>query len=382
MGPFSAANHYPSLAPLLGLRESRFIRGPVVLRFEDFMQGRTWPDTVCAATAHYDNHAIDYAQESEWALRHVVMFGLWAQVCKGEIPYRALYPIGVDGLLVACRALSVDHDLHQLVRMQPDMHQLGEVCGVAAALAVNSRKPPAAIDVRALQARLKERGILPPQPAQALFDVPVAEALANLGAEKNSGLAMWRLATLPADTAPDWDAVLAAEPTNERRFVIAVTAALGGARTAAVAGVLEQAVRERWTDPKLGTKSPARCIVAALALAEIAPDAALPRLGELLQGAVSPVDAMLLFRGIGAVRNPQGAEYVRDYLKRHANDELGLPLWGVGPGYPATLRFLVELCAARVLAELGAPEGRDLARKYVNDANLLTRRYARRLAGA
>ena len=346
VGPFSDANHYPSLAPLLGLRESRFIRGSVVLTFDDFMQGRTWPDTVCASVAHYDNHAIDYAQESDWGLQHVVMFGLWQQVCKG------------------------------------DMHQLGEVCGTAAALAVKSGKAPAALDVQALQARLKERGILPPQPAQALFNVPQTEMLATLGAEKNNGLAMWRLTQLSADKAPDWDALIAAEPKPERRFVAAVTAAVRGTGTTAVRGVLEQAITERWNDPKLGVKSPARCIVAVLALAEIAPDAALPRLGELLQGEINPLDAMMLFRAIGDIRSPQGAEFIRDYLKRHAGDEMGVPLWGAGPGYPASLRFLVELCAARILNLLGAPDGRELARKYAHDANLLTRRHARRLAGA
>ncbi|MDD4869083.1 MAG: FAD-dependent oxidoreductase, partial [Kiritimatiellae bacterium] len=90
-GPFNDKNHYCSLASLLGLRESRFIKGPVTLTFADFMEGKTYPDTVCAMYAHYDNHAIDYAQESKWAWRHVVMFGLWRYLCKGEIPYRCLY---------------------------------------------------------------------------------------------------------------------------------------------------------------------------------------------------------------------------------------------------------------------------------------------------
>ena len=76
--PFSEEFHYCTLAPLIGIRESRFVRGGVTLSFEDFLEGKTFPDTVCAAYAHYDNHAIDYAEESDWAFRHVVMFGLWS----------------------------------------------------------------------------------------------------------------------------------------------------------------------------------------------------------------------------------------------------------------------------------------------------------------
>lgn len=377
-GPFTQETHHCSLASIIGLRESRFIKGDVALTFADFLEGGTYPDTVCESTAHYDNHAIDYAEESDWAFRHVVLFGLWRQMATGELPYRCLYPAGVDGVLVACRAISIDHDLHQLVRMQRDLQKIGEICGVAAAKAVRDGVPPARVDVGELRKELAGRGVAPPETAQPAMVGETEELLAALGAERN-GLAMWRLSQRAA--AVDWDAFLAAETSPERAFAAAVAAASGGVSSESIRAVLLGTFRERVAEPALGIKSPPPYVVAALALVEIRAPEALSALGELLQASdLQATVAVLLLKAISRLGDADGVAAIKAFLGDGMERASTVSLWGVQEFRVSPFRFAVELRAVRSLLELGC---RDEVRRldaYVEDEHLLIRRYARRLA--
>ncbi|MDZ4699768.1 MAG: FAD-dependent oxidoreductase, partial [Rhodothermales bacterium] len=70
------------------------------------------------------------------------------------IPFRCLLPRGVDGLLVAGRCLSADHDAHASVRSMGQCMAMGQAAGVAAGLAVHSGSTPREIDVATLRDRL------------------------------------------------------------------------------------------------------------------------------------------------------------------------------------------------------------------------------------
>ena len=383
-GPFSPERHYCSLASLLGVRESRFVRGNVTLTMDDFLDGRMWPDAVCEGHAHYDNHAQDYALESEWAWRYAVMCGLWGHLCSGHVPYRALVPEGVDGLLVAGRAISVDHDLHQLLRMQADMQKLGEVCGVAAALAIQTGTQPSQLEVHELRRRLGARGVLPQQaPVPVLGGETPKSLLALLGTPQN-GLAMWRLSRLPQGQAPDWDAFFAAETDAGKRFCAAVAAVLNGSRHAEARATLQQAMRERVEEPRLGNHSPFRYIVAALALAGIRePGIADPLGAMLLEWKAKKLEApavLLLLQAIGKVRDARGVGYVKDFLRQTETDDFPLSLSGNWREWTVPVRFAVVLRAVRTLLELGCRDECGRLTPYLNDENLLIRRYARVLA--
>jgi hypothetical protein len=52
------------------------------------------------------------------------------------VPYRALVPKGIDGMLVACRAFSADHDFSEFFNLIPHCMCFGQAAGAAAALAV------------------------------------------------------------------------------------------------------------------------------------------------------------------------------------------------------------------------------------------------------
>lgn len=75
-----------------------------------------------------------------------------------SIPYGALVPESLDGLLACGRHISCDRNSHGFMREIPQCWITGQAAGVAAALAVAQGVQPRAVDVRALQASLKAQG--------------------------------------------------------------------------------------------------------------------------------------------------------------------------------------------------------------------------------
>jgi hypothetical protein len=378
-GPFSSEHHYCTLASLLGIRESRFIIGPVTLSFQDFLEGKSYPDTVCDAYAHYDNHAVDYAEESEWARRHVVMCGQWRQMCQGEVPYRALYPQGVEGMLVACRALSVDHDMHQLLRMQRDMQQIGEVCGLAAAECVSMHSLPSEINVDGLRQKLGGRGLLPDKPAEGPEPSSVAEQLALLDTEED-GPAMWRLSQMSA-TDEAWDEYFQQETDDAARFKAAVAAALAGRDTEDVLRVLDRAVDSRQREPLLGVRAPAAFVIALLALNEIESENVSERIGNVLLDAELDTPAiLLLLRALGDSGDRAGVEIIKRFLDQTEESEFQYPMAGCPKDLTTSFRYSVIIRAVRSLKALGCDDEDERLTPYLDSPHLLIRRHARRVA--
>jgi hypothetical protein len=77
-----------------------------------------------------------------------------------SVPYGALVPASVDGLLVAGRALSCDATSHSFMREVPQCWMTGQAAGVAAALAVSEGVQPRAVPVVRLQTELVKQGAL------------------------------------------------------------------------------------------------------------------------------------------------------------------------------------------------------------------------------
>jgi flavin-dependent dehydrogenase len=142
-------DHGVYLAP----RETRHIVGEAVMTHTDQLRRRRWPDTV---NIHYSNHDVKGVSTSPW-----VRMGLIPPNLEIEVPYRMLLPQGIDGLIVAGKAVSATHDALPAIRMQADMENLGGVAALAAAQAVRTGVEPRRIDVPALQSRLRREGVLP-----------------------------------------------------------------------------------------------------------------------------------------------------------------------------------------------------------------------------
>ena len=76
-----------------------------------------------------------------------------------EIPYGALVPEKLDGLLAAGRNLSSDPGSHIALREIPECWVLGQAAGVAAAVAVQERVEPRSVRVADVQTRLRAQGV-------------------------------------------------------------------------------------------------------------------------------------------------------------------------------------------------------------------------------
>jgi hypothetical protein len=77
------------------------------------------------------------------------------------LPYRCLLPKGLEGMLVVGIGVSGETDVMPVIRMQPDVQNMGYAAGVAAAMAAEREQGLREIDVRALQSRLVDLGSLP-----------------------------------------------------------------------------------------------------------------------------------------------------------------------------------------------------------------------------
>ncbi|MBP0456885.1 FAD-dependent oxidoreductase, partial [Streptomyces montanisoli] len=157
-------------------REGRHLVGQTVLTLTDQLTQRRWPDAV---GVHFSNHDLKGKGEALWP-----QLGLIPPNLEAEVPYRALLPRGLDGLLVTGKALSATHDALPALRMQADLENLGAATGIAAALCVRERTTPQRLNVRALRRRLFDEGLLPPAaaPRAATEPAPVGEALRDLAA--------------------------------------------------------------------------------------------------------------------------------------------------------------------------------------------------------
>jgi 2-polyprenyl-6-methoxyphenol hydroxylase-like FAD-dependent oxidoreductase len=82
--------------------------------------------------------------------------------CAGkvwEIPYGALVPVGVTGLLAAGRCIGSGGDAWEVTRVIPGAALTGQAAGVAATLAVKGRTTPDLLDPAAVQAAMRARDV-------------------------------------------------------------------------------------------------------------------------------------------------------------------------------------------------------------------------------
>ena len=110
-----------AMPSVIGVRETRRIHGEATVTDDDVRAGRRHPDDVCTVTFEVDvHHPGDSGQTS---IRHPG-FG---------IPFGSLVPVGVRGLLVAGRPVSVSFLAHAASRVTGNCLAMGEAAGRAAA---------------------------------------------------------------------------------------------------------------------------------------------------------------------------------------------------------------------------------------------------------
>jgi hypothetical protein len=76
-----------------------------------------------------------------------------------SVPYGALVPTRLDGILAAGKHVSCDRNSHAFLREIPQCWLTGQAAGAAAALAADQGVAPRAVDIKALQQALVKQGV-------------------------------------------------------------------------------------------------------------------------------------------------------------------------------------------------------------------------------
>jgi hypothetical protein len=123
-----------------GTRGSRRLIGEYVITGEDLRTGKKFKDTIAV-------------------FPRLGRPGETGQVKHVYIPFRALVPAKIEGLLVAGRNFSSEEEANNMANLIPHCIAMGQAAGTAAALAIKQRTSPRKVDYRTLQETLQDQGV-------------------------------------------------------------------------------------------------------------------------------------------------------------------------------------------------------------------------------
>jgi hypothetical protein len=131
--------------PQVSIRETRRVKGVYVLTEEDAMAGRTFVDTIA-----WRSGFLDLGGQKG---------GKFVKMKIHDVPYRALLPANLEGLLVAGRCLSATHVAAAAGKSMGNCMATGHAAGVAAALCAKTSILPRELKVADLQNALRTDGV-------------------------------------------------------------------------------------------------------------------------------------------------------------------------------------------------------------------------------
>jgi hypothetical protein len=122
--------------PQIGVRHARRLVGVGRVMREDWPSGLARPDEIGVSPSLSPKYPV------------------------ASVPYGALVPAELDGLLVAGRAVSCDATSRSFLREVPQCWMTGQAAGVAAALAADAGVKPGEVPVGRFQEALARQGVL------------------------------------------------------------------------------------------------------------------------------------------------------------------------------------------------------------------------------
>jgi hypothetical protein len=132
------------IAPQIGIRETRRVRGEYMLTEDDVLDCADFADTIGVNGWPVEEHV---AGSVEFRFQR-------KERGFNQLPYRMLLPQGIDNLFVAGRCASMTHGGQSAARVSGPCFVMGQAAGTAAHLMLRS----GTVDVRLLQQSLEEQG--------------------------------------------------------------------------------------------------------------------------------------------------------------------------------------------------------------------------------
>jgi hypothetical protein len=136
------------IAPQIGIRETRRVKGEVMVSEDDILECRDFADAIGVQGWPVEAHVAGD-----------VKF-VFARKARGynQLPYRMIVPLGIENLLVAGRCASMTHEGQSSARVTGPCFVMGQAAGSAAALALQAGVSPRRLPVAQLQERLRRDG--------------------------------------------------------------------------------------------------------------------------------------------------------------------------------------------------------------------------------
>ncbi len=136
------------IAPQIGIRETRRVKGAIMVGEDDILDCVDFPDSIGVNGWPVEAH-----------IAGDVKF-VFARKPRGfnQLPYRMIVPLGIRNLLVAGRCASMTHEGQSSARVSGACFVMGQAAGTAAALALRKGIDPEQVDARELRQQLSRDG--------------------------------------------------------------------------------------------------------------------------------------------------------------------------------------------------------------------------------
>jgi succinate dehydrogenase/fumarate reductase flavoprotein subunit len=134
-----------SAGPQVSVRESRRVKGTYVITEADAMNGRSFADAIA-----WRSGFLDLGGQKG---------GKYVKMQVHDVPYRAILPEKLDGLLTAGRCLSATHAGAAAGKSMGNCMATGHAAGLAAAMSAKQHRQPRELNVRELQDALRADGV-------------------------------------------------------------------------------------------------------------------------------------------------------------------------------------------------------------------------------
>ncbi|MHC4911728.1 MAG: FAD-dependent oxidoreductase [Planctomycetota bacterium] len=147
---------------VLGIRETRRIRGDYVMTVDDYKRRASFADEIGRYNNEVDIHSSSADPKEQEKVKRIFEKLRYKEGESYGIPYRALRPVGLENVLVAGRCISTDRYVQGSIRVMPGCFITGQAAGAAAALAAAKGASTRGVDVKQLEQRLKDMGAFLP----------------------------------------------------------------------------------------------------------------------------------------------------------------------------------------------------------------------------